>query len=195
LTRDEVIRRQAFWLDELFALTSGEDAARRQFEDLAIATHDHFTVIGKPGYTAPYRPSWFKDDESLALLSPSLTKRWKEWHAGYPSLLARNPLLELHDMMREISETWMFASWPAGSEGMIQDWIDRGIIDPVPFCDHREIVTDAFYQRLRELRQMCDGWLYWDQETGGIMFVPELEWQRMRLAQRQARSKINVRGG
>jgi hypothetical protein len=195
LTRDKYIELESRILDERFALTTGEHEARRRFEDMVLATFDCLVAAGQ--HTPPYMlaPGNCPDptnERDRAVLTPLLLERWAAWRAEYPQLLARNPRLELYDMMHAIGETRMFVSWPNGSEARIQDWIDSGNIDPVPFLDHREIVTDAFYQRLRELRRICGGWLYWDQRAGRIVFALETEWQRVRAARGQLPSEIDL---
>jgi hypothetical protein len=93
-------------------------------------------------------------------------------------------------MMHAIGETHDASSWPQGLEARIQDWVDQGDIGAVPFTDRRGIVTDAFDQRLRELRQICGCWIYCDERTNCVVLAPEPEWQRVRAAQQEARDRL-----
>ena len=93
-------------------------------------------------------------------------------------------------MMQAISESDTASSWPAGYERHIQDWADAGDPSaPPPFDDRYGIVTPEFFSRLHALRQLCGGWLYWNDDRNCIVFAPELEWQRVRSAQEGAEAK------
>jgi hypothetical protein len=89
-------------------------------------------------------------------------------------------------MMHDISESYMNASWPEGYEDVIQDWVDAGDPTAPQFFVNPATCTTDFYHRLRELRQLCGGWLYCDCESNNIVFAPESEWRQIR-AKREAR--------
>ena len=92
--------------------------------------------------------------------------------------------------MQEISESHTASSWPDGYEKRIQDWVDAGDASAAPpFDDRYGIVTPDFFNRLRELRRRCGGWLYWSDDLRRIAFAPEPEWQRVRAAQEAAEAK------
>jgi hypothetical protein len=88
---------------------------------------------------------------------------------------------ELCEMMHEIGETDQFTSWPYYQEEAIQDWIDGGGIKAMPFQDNKGIITQTFYDRLRELRRSIGGWLYWKDTESGVIFLDEKKWQKLRL--------------
>lgn len=93
-------------------------------------------------------------------------------------------------MMQEISESHNASSWPDGYEPRIQAWVDAGDPSaPPPFVDRYGVITAAFFNRLRELRQLCGGWLYWSNDLHRVVFAPESEWQRMLAAQEAADAK------
>jgi hypothetical protein len=92
-------------------------------------------------------------------------------------------------MMHHISESHNASSWPVGYERHIQVWVDAGDpCAPPPFEDRYRIVTPEFFNRLRELRQMCGGWFYFDNDQG-VTFASEAEWQRVRAAQEAAEAE------
>jgi hypothetical protein len=123
-------------------------------------------------------------------LPPALIQRWESWNREYFEVRARNPQLELRDMMQHISESDSASSWPGGYERRIQDWVDAAD-DPSapPFDDRYRSVTPEFFNRLRELRRLCGGWLYWSDDLKRVVFAPEPEWLRVRAAQEAAATR------
>jgi hypothetical protein len=204
MDREKFIELQAYSIDEIFALTSGAEDSRDRFRQLAIETYDSLISEGAaaPG---PFEPSpesaanpihenrvgWAKRNSgSRVKLAPELIRRWESWSREYFEIRARNPQLELRDMMWDISECHAGSSWPYGYEGRIQDWVDAGDPSaPPPFDDRRGIVTPEFFGRLRALRRLCGGWLYWNDELKRTVFAPEPEWQRVRSAREAAKAK------
>lgn len=93
-------------------------------------------------------------------------------------------------MLEEVSENDSAASWPAGYEWRLAAWVDAGDPSaPPPFMDRYDIITPAFFARLRELRRLCAGWLYWNNEAERVVFAPELEWRRISARQKAAEAR------
>jgi hypothetical protein len=203
MDREEFIERQTWAADRKLALTSDEEDARERFHQLAIDTYDFLISAGadfvmafdpwpESAGNALRDPGWGKRGENRRIeLSPSLIKHWKEWNRQYVEVRARNPQLELRDLMQDISESNDASSWPAGYEARIQDWVDAGDPSaPPPFDDRHAIVKPEFFHRLRELRQLCGGWLYWSNDLGRVVFAPEPEWQRAKAEQERQEAEF-----
>ena len=193
MTRDQFLLIQKRYLDYMFALTDGEIEARQHFEQMTIETYEHLAAANKPAMVFDIDPesaSNFVNQTYLhALAPPQSLEAWRKWKADYPKLLARNPRLELHDMLHAISESHNASSWPDGRERLIQDWVDANDASaPPPFDDRHGIVNPEFYQRLRDLRSRCGGWLYLKYGVG-VVFAPEAEWQQIKAAQEAAEAK------
>lgn len=194
--RAQFIELQTREADLGLSLTPGEEDAWGRFLQLAIDTYDFLVSAGTapllklvPGANPP-RHQWKRRDGRTIEFPPALIERWENWNRKYVALRARNPGFELLDMMREISESNNASSWPGGYERHIQAWVDAGDPSaPPPFVDRYDIVTPAFFNRLRELRQRCGDWLYWNDELRRVVFAPESEWQRVRAAQEAADAK------
>src|SRR5262245_24687528 len=188
MSREKFIARQRAYLDEIFALATGEDEARHRFERIAIETFDYLTAAGEFVSIFAVEPDSAYNfvnyrDHARALVPPNLIEQWERWQADYPSLQQRNPCLELYDTMHAIGESHDASSWPYGRERHIQAWVDAdNFAAPPPFDDRHGIVTPEFYQRLRKLRQQCGGWLYWNDDIKRIVYAPEPEWQQVRAA-------------
>ena len=199
MDRAEFIERQTRAADARFSLTVGEETAQQRFRLLAIDTYDFLTSAGaKIGwaftpsdeYASSVAYSGRRDDGSRVELSPELIQRWENWNREYSRIRARNPRLELRDFMQNISESHNATSWPVGYERHIQAWVDAGDPSaPPPFDDRYNIVSPEFFNRLRELRQLCGGWLYSSDNVPGLVFAPEPEWQLVRGAQEAAAAK------
>ncbi len=172
--RDQFIKLQARLLDMRFEFAPDEHEARQRFEQLALATYDHLSAAGiAVGYYFPPTSNFASNER----LSPSLREQWKNWTNEYAELLERNPRLELRDMLHLIGESHMQNSWPYGFEQRIQEWVDHGDLEEIPFIDGHGIVTAKFFDRLRTLRRRCGGWMFCDQRSVQVVFVPEAEWQ------------------
>lgn len=198
MDREKFIAEQTHAVDSKFSLTSGEDDARARFLRLAIDTYDFLASQGAAGVLsfdfAPWTTdnvlrgagSWTRDRPRIEL-SPDLKGRWENWTPEYFEVCARNPRLELREALHAISESHDASSWPAHYERRISDWVDAGDpAAPPPFDDRYDIVTPEFFNRLRELRQRCGGWLYWDDTVHKVVFAAEPEWQRVRAQQEAA---------
>src|SRR5712691_5438831 len=202
MDRTQFIEQQTLAADEKFAQTSGEESARERYLQLAIDTYDFlistgadFVLVFDPWPESagnPLRgPLWGKRNDSRRIeLSPALIQRCEGWNREYFELRARNLQLELRDMMQEISESHMSSSWPEGYERLIQDWVDAGDLSArPPFDDGHNIVTPEFFNRLRELRRLCGGWLFWSSDLERVVFAPEAQWQQVRATEDAAEAK------
>jgi len=195
MDRIQFVKAQAAVLAEVRRIVPDEAAVLQQYEQLALDTYDAFAETGRQFHAWPLWAN-FPDDYARppeSVPTPILA-RWREWRAVRQSLLQRNPRLELYGMMREIGDTDQFNSWPYYQEQAIQDWLDRGEMNPLPFSDLKGIVTPAFYARLRELRHSIGGWLYWKDIRDGVVFLPEDEWQQLR-AESARTGYLDGRGG
>jgi hypothetical protein len=176
MDRAEFIERQAAEADSKLALTTGEGRARERFVQLAIETYD-FLISAGADFVLVFDPwpesagnalrgrGWGKRSAGPRIeLPPALIQGWESWNREYFEVRARNPRLELRDMMQHISESDSASSWPSGYERRIQDWVDAGDPSTPPFDDRHGCVTPDFFNRLRELRQLCGGWLYWSDD-------------------------------
>jgi hypothetical protein len=108
--------------------------------------------------------------------SDKLVSEWVGWSLAWKAMVSRNPALELRERMSEIFENHMANSWEIGGEGLIDEWAKRGVRDPMPFFDSYGLLTQAYYRRLCELRKLCDGWFYWRNDIGAIVYVTRAEW-------------------
>lgn len=168
--RASFIECQTRMVDEWFSLTEGEEAARAIFLQLCIDTYDGLLVDGEfpsfPFKVSPNSAFNFRWQHQFhELVAKEIVERWIAWARDYSNLVARNHKVELFDMMRKISETNAFASWPSGYEDALRDWVDSGQMLPLPFDDRNEIIDESFFRRLRELRIRCGGWLFHDHDA------------------------------
>ena len=117
----------------------------------------------------PERPEW--QDYS------QLRKRVLDWRQTWRSLAARNPPLELLECMEDVyydDPMGPAFGWRPGTEPAFDDWVARGIREPVLFGG--PMVTEAYYERLRELRSRSNGWWYWKHEVQALVWAPSAEW-------------------
>ena len=192
-SREQFRARQRAILEDEFALTAGEDAARETFEALALETYDLLADAGLPPHSISLDPesSFGFDNEreaAQALIPPALRRRWQAWKDAHRALSAR---FALHDLLHGIGATNDHSSWPAGLETAISDWIDGGQREPMPFDDRHGIVTPDFYERLRRARREAGGFFVYASKAG-TRFLPEGEWQRekaLQNAQREAQTR------
>jgi hypothetical protein len=198
MERTQFIELQTWQVDRMLSLTAGEEAARNRFLQLAIDTYDFLASAGAVplwvfGLSAAGNPlcyPWNRRDGRAIEFSPALIERWENWNREYFEIRARSPRLELRDMMQEISESHNASSWPDGYERRLQVWVDAGDPSaPPPFDDRHRIVTATFFSRLRELRRLCGGWLYWNNDLRRVVFARESEWQPMCAEQEAADDK------
>jgi hypothetical protein len=196
MDREKFVELQTSIADRKFALTSGEQSSRERFRQLAIETYDF--LISNGATSVPRFDPWpeaagnpIRNPPRIELTS-ELTRRWESWNTEYYEIRARNPQLELRDMIQNISESDVASSWPSSDqERRIQEWVDAG--DPTarpPFTDRYDIVTLEFFERLRTLRQLCDGWLYWNSDVNGVVFASESKWQSVCSAREAAEAKV-----
>ncbi len=179
MTRDQFIAQQKAVLDDAFALTAGEEAARAGFETMALATYDHLAgaeMFATAFPVSPGDPAFPLRRGETELLPPALRRRWVEWANEYPQLVARNPRLALRDLMQTIGRTHNASSWPIGQEAAIDDWIDDPVL-PMPFDDYLDIITPEFYARLRTVRRRAGGMLYFDDRLSRVVFAADAQWR------------------
>lgn len=171
--------------DDVFdTLTDGEDEAKQEFLQLCSDTYDEiFRKVANPSrrilgvyYVSPDSSwSFFQQMSEAAYkdIDPSIRDRWILWEKHYRDLVARNPRLELRDMMQGISESNDSSSWPFGYESAIKDWVDSGDYTSPPFYAREGWITPAFFERLRVLRVMLKGWLYRDEISLKYVFLAD----------------------
>jgi hypothetical protein len=107
-----------------------------------------------------------------------LVQEWIDWKSTWTALVARNPPLELRTRMGQVFDNNDFTSWNIGRERLLDDWLARGTRDLMPFADIRGIITEEYYRRLCELRQLSGGWFYWRDDIG-IVYVSRAEWEKI----------------
>ena len=196
MDREKFVAWQTLVVDRKFSLTMGEDDARERFLQLAIETYDFLVSMGAhvalPFDFAPWttedvlRGAWKRDGRRVEI-SPILKERWSNWTPEYFEVRARNPRFELQEALHAISESRDASSWPVGYERRICEWVDAGDpLAPAPFEDRYGIATPEFFNRLRELRQLCGGWFYWNDSLNKVVFANEPEWERVRAEQEVA---------
>jgi hypothetical protein len=193
MDREKFIEYQRDAAERQLGVLSGEEEARQRFEQLAIDTFDFIVANGGDYWRSVYPAinplTAVRNQNGEVKLSPELTQRWGNWDREYLDIRARSPRLRLRDMMREISESDNASSWPE-YERRIADWVDAGDPSaPPPFIDRHGIATPEFFKELRAVRQLCDGWLYWNDAVKRVVFAPEAEWERVRAAQEAAEAK------
>jgi hypothetical protein len=148
------------WLNRALAMTFDpvphEIEARRQFVHLHAKTRALETRSGPTPWLHPAHVSLASLHRELADYS-ELIAEWSDWVATWAALVARNPPLELRQRMGEVFDNHLFTSWEIGRERLLYDWLARGSRDPMPFLDHRGIISDEYYWRLCELRDLAGG--------------------------------------
>lgn len=136
--REQFIKQQHAETDEKLRWSAGEDDASERFQKLAIDTYE-FLVSAGADYMQTFDPSpasagnplrgrWWgkRGGGTFTQLSPELIERWESWNSEYVRIRARNPRLELRDVMQNISESDSASSWPVSYERHIWDWIEAG---------------------------------------------------------------------
>jgi hypothetical protein len=190
ITKDVFIKYQNEYLDEMFGLMPLEIPARKYFDELASETFD---VLNAPDITdAQYMfiPHIFDIAMNATVIifrlqkrhsiAPELTNKWIAWENDmYPALKARNPNLEIHDMLIEISESYDHSSWPWGYENEILEWVKTGSFQPIPqrfihdFTSSQTGLDEQFFNRLCEVYKAAGGWLTKDNEHNLLEFFKD----------------------
>jgi hypothetical protein len=104
--RQRFIDSQAEILDEFARLAPGEDELLASFSQLALETYDTLTQQGVrivwPLSTWPESAFFFlRPGNPTDKVPLSCLEKWRRWELGYPEVLARNPRLELRNLMQE----------------------------------------------------------------------------------------------
>jgi len=204
--RERFKRSQAATIGVDLAFAPGEHDAASRFLDLALETYDALEAAGHP----PLYPFGFHSGESgrppiasreLAMLANSLVRKWEAWRDEYRVVMSRQPRQALHEALRLISYSHDAASWPAGYELKILNWVESGNLMPMPLDDRLRIVTAEFYEDLRNLRQRSQGWLWFDRfanPTPHVIFVRDdqlAEWRRQRETEEAERLRKKEQAG
>jgi len=191
MDRETFIKNQAQILDDFFSFTTGEEQARKRFENLALNTRDFLAKTTKtiitPFYISPesagnflasYGNPYYDWNKHYSVPIPGeLIQRWQQWNNEFYELRERNPRLELRDMIQDCSETHDFSSWPTSPwEADILHWVLNGDLKAYPFDDRKNIINEAFYLRFQEIHRRCGGWLF--RENGKIIFLADEEAKR-----------------
>ncbi|MEX6506810.1 hypothetical protein [Jiella sp. M17.18] len=93
-----------------------------------------------------------------------LDGEWERYGEAWQSFLYRNPRARLASMMASISETHDSASWPAGWEDRIRDWVRAGCPGERPFDDRLGIDTPIWrVQLITTAAAAGRGWVYYDE--------------------------------
>jgi len=194
--RTNFIVYQRRYLAEVSALTDGEDEMWAVFETLAVDTHDALVAAGSNVWVHGYSIcpdsawNWLMTTWEHGLVAPDLVERWRQWAAGYPALLTRNPKLELRDLMQDISESHDSSSFPYRYEDAIFEWVLAGDISEPPFDDRHGIVDDAFYSAMRRLQgDLMGGWLWWDEAAAAQVYVARDQWDVVRAERKAERAE------
>lgn len=151
------------------------------FVDLAVRTMDWLPPVTVAAFC-------FRMDASSMMCGSNQLSMWKDvpddvardwtdWREAYAALQARNPRLELADEIGWVGEVIDASSWPYEQEDVLKAWVDRGERLPLPRPPlgpwGEKHLDDAFYARLRELRERTGGWVYYDDVTNRRVFVSE----------------------
>lgn len=168
-------------IDEFTALTPGETDAHSLFSHLARATNDELQRLGSYRTLLQFSPDsvGFGSAHIKAVgaeVSDELVQGWKRFAKLYQGLIARNPRLELRDLMQDISERRESASWPHMWEWDIERWI----CDGAPEGQMRYPVDNDIRDRLLELYPILGGWLYLD-ETGMVVFAETAAFRQVKV--------------
>lgn len=127
-----------------------------------------------------FNPARWAGRAEWAFLPPDLQAAWQEWPAAYTRLAARNPRLEVADLLSEISETHIFSSWPSRWEDRIEDWVLADDHLNPPFDVQKDTDIARIHARLRNLRGVIGGWLWWSETQKRVIYGDSAEWTKER---------------
>jgi hypothetical protein len=196
MNREAFVTLQNRYIEEFVGLTPDEAAAHAFFRQLAFETFEQVERIEAPKrFISPFkvRPtSGFFGLQQFATAGIELSKdcvdRWRQWERDYPVLTARNPRLELHDIMQDLSEAHEGASWPYMFEWTIERWVANGALPEEPHyrsLNGQSLIEPSVRDRLKELHAKLGGWLYYDFTAEMIVFA-DTEQFRLVEARRDA---------
>lgn len=174
------------WLEntliDLFEPVPHETEARQQLVRLARTTWELPPPPGGGRLFISPRSVEFCLGTIRPPLPGDLAAEWRDWAAAWAEVVARNPALELYERMNEVFHNDAYGpafGWIFGKERWIYEWLARGTRDPMPFTDDNGIITEAYYSRLCELRDLAGGWWCYDENVKRLRFVSAEEWQTM----------------
>jgi len=185
--RQRFIETQAKILEEFATLAPGEDKLLASFSELVMETYD--ALMQQRIRFLPWFDTW---PESAAFflrpghptdkVSQSCLEKWRQWELHYPEVVARNPRLELRNLMQDISERMDASSWPYGLEWQIESWVAGG--DP----NHNAFGDRVLYERISMLHAKLGGWLYFN--DGNIVFEDLAEFRETRRRLDEEREQL-----
>lgn len=178
-TPDMAETQRQYTRQETSNLIRPEDAgAVERFIALAAKTIDHlprpeiFKMQTKSAFSGVVQMRYWHN------VPDEILRGWSDWEVEYEALLERNPRLDLAEMLGWISEVVDSSSWPDGYETNLRDWVDRGARLPWPRMLGpwaEDEIDDAFYDRLRLLRDVTGGWVHYDHVLARRVFETDEE--------------------
>ncbi len=180
-------------LNELYAFTDKENETCERFRVLASDTIDALIAAGNNPYAVfkiqPYSAFNFLFQTYLhPLVCEEIVARWQDWASEYPALVARNPKLELYDRLSELSENDVCRSWPSDQEHWLWQWVESGDVSTYPLQDRNDMITQALFDRLCELRNKISGWLYYEDAQQKVVYAAEPDWRKV-IAERDMKER------
>lgn len=117
-----------------------------------------------------------EDQTRVGIEAPASIERlasdWQRYEKLYFELRSRSPLLELHDLLWEVSEGIARQGWDIVVENGLRDWVDHGgSLTDLPFDPMDDVLTPALVTRMTAIRRITKGWVYGD----GIFLTDEQE--------------------
>lgn len=167
---------------EFVGLTPGDHDAHGMFSRLVDASHTEMSGLGLGVHSflmCPYDAgnTACRLEAFQPPLSRDLIISWDRFAALYPTLVIRNPRLELRDLMQEMSERRESMSWPAEQEWAIERWVAEGAPEEqAPYVIHADIRA-----RLLELHRQLGGWLYLDHDRRMVVFAETDEFRQVKV--------------
>ena len=161
------VERQDQILDDIFKLMPTADRSR-----ISALCADTAAGMIESGRLVPVNLS-INPDNCFSFLKmtrgnilPKITQRWREWESDYAKLRAQYPMLELHDLIAVMAPAYFCLHWPDGYDICVLEWVQQENYDamdyfirPPKFGFDRRSITKNFYERMRVLHGMLDGWV------------------------------------
>ena len=172
--RERFAEAQEKELEEIRCLVPSEPNQVERFMLMAMDTYDAL-VRTRPGRVFAFRvhPDSASNPCQQRFLHADVPQkllgRWEAWARDYTSFAARNPKLELFDLMSAISEDQTSSSWPYGQEEDLRRWAAARTSCPSPL-EQRGLDHEVVHRRLSELNDVVCGWLYWKDDLRKVVF-------------------------